>query len=95
MTTQVDPALERARKHVTEVRDFYYHLMVFLLVNAMLIALDLRTGPNDFFLGLDWSFWVLFGWGFGLLGHAVSVFFGDFRVQQIYEEEKRRELEIR
>ena len=95
MTTQVDPALDRAKRHVAEVRDFFYHLMVFVLVNALLIAIDLQSGANDFFLGLDWAFWVIFGWGFGLLGHAVAVFFDDFRVQKVYEEEKRRELEIR
>ena len=95
MTTQVDPALERARRHVAEVRDFFYHLMVFVMVNALLVAIDLQAGPNDFFLGLDWAFWVIFGWGLGLMGHAVGVFFDDFRVRKIYEEEKRRELEIR
>ena len=73
MPMQVDPALDRAKRHVSEIRDFFYHLMVFVLVNAMLIAIDLQSGANDFFLGLDWAFWVIFGWGFGLLGHLVEM----------------------
>ena len=91
--TQVDPAMERAKKYVKDVQDVWYHLMVFVLVNALLIYVDLRAGANDSFLGLDWAFWVIFGWGFGLAGHAISVYFGDYRVQRMYEKEKSRELQ--
>lgn len=93
--TQVDPAMERAKEYVKDVQDVWYHLMVFVLVNALLIFIDLRGGANNSFLGLDWAFWVVFGWGFGLAGHAISVFFGDYRVQRMYEKEKSRELHSR
>jgi hypothetical protein len=83
--TQEDRARERAEKHVREVRDFFYHLMVYVLVCAMLVFIDLRQG------GLDWAFWVIFGWGFGIAGHAIYVFFGDYRVEKLYAEEKNRE----
>lgn len=84
--TQVDPALERAKEHVKHVRDFYYHLMVYVLVNALLVIIDLSVG------GLDWAYWVIIGWGFGIAGHAIYVFFGDYRVRKLYEQEKSREL---
>ena len=90
--TQEDPALERTKKHVKDVRDFYYHLMTFVLVNAMMAIIDLRVDAGGGFLGLDWAYWVILGWGFGILGHAVSVFFGDHRVQKLYEQEQDREL---
>ena len=90
--TQEDPALERAKRHVKYVRDFYYHLMVYVLVNAFMVIIDLRGGAGDGFLGLDFAYWLIIFWGFGILGHAISVFFGDFRVQQVYEREKEREL---
>ena len=80
------PALERAKEHVKHVRDFYYHLMVYVLVNAMLVIIDLRVG------GLDWAYWVIIFWGFGIAGHAIYAFFGDYRVQKLYEQEKNREL---
>ena len=86
--TSVDPALERARKHVEEVRDFYYHLMVYVFVNAILVVVDLMSGTGGPVLGLDWAFWPMLGWGLGLAGHAISVFYGDYRVQQLYEREQ-------
>jgi hypothetical protein len=86
--TQQDAALERAKKHVKEVRDFYYHLMTFVLVNAMLVFIDLRVDAGQTVLGLDWAYWVIFGWGFGIAGHAISVFFGDHKVQKVYEQGK-------
>ncbi len=89
--TQQDPALERARQHVSEVRDFYYHLMVYVFANALMVILDRRSGANDGFLGLDWAYWLIIGWGFGLVGHAISVFFGDYRVQRLYDKEKERD----
>ena len=86
--TEEDPILERTRKHVEDVRDFWYHLMVYAFVNLMLIVIDLVNGTNGPFLGLDFAFWVFFGWGIGVAGHAISVFFGDYRVQRLYEQEK-------
>ena len=90
--TQEDPALERARKHVKNVRDFYYHLMTYLLVNAMLVVVDRRSGGEGDFLGLEWAYWVIIFWGFGIGGHAVSTFLGEYRVQKLYEQEKGRDL---
>jgi hypothetical protein len=87
-----DSAMDRARTRAKDVRDFYYHLMVFVLVNLMLIAIDLSGGAGVGIFGLDFAQWVIFGWGFGIVGHAISVFLGDWRVQKYYEEEKRREL---
>jgi hypothetical protein len=77
-----DPALERARKHVKAVRDFFYHLMVYVLVNALLVVVDLRATGSEPVLGLDWAYWVILFWGFGVAGHAVAVFFGDYRIHR-------------
>lgn len=45
--TQEDPALARARKHVKDVRDFYYHLMTYVLVNALMVIIDLRVDTGQ------------------------------------------------
>lgn len=74
-------ALELAREHVKAVRDFWYHAMVYVLVSAILVALDLRTTGEGSFLGLDWAHWVIITWGFGVAGHAVSVVFGEHRAR--------------
>ena len=87
---QEDPALERARKYVKDTRDFYYHLMVFVLVNAFMVFIDLSGGAGAGLWGLDFAHWIIFGWGFGIAGHAISVFLGDRRIQKVYM--KDREL---
>ena len=83
--------MTRAKKRVEEVSGFYYHLMTFVFIGVFLIFIDRTTGPNDRFVGLDWAFWVIFFWGFGVVGHAISVYFGESRVQKLYEKEKARE----
>lgn len=90
--TREDPALERARTRVKELSDFYYHLMTYVLVNAFLIVIDRRGGANTGFLGLDWAYWVIIGWGFGVAGHAVATYYGEHKVQKLYEQEMNREL---
>ena len=86
--TDTDQALRRARKRVAEVRDFYYHLMAYVFVNVILVIIDLRADTGTQVLGLDWAYWPILGWGLGLAGHAIFVFFGENRVQQIYERER-------
>ena len=83
MTAQ-NPAPERARVHVKHVRDFFYHLMTFVFANALLIVVDRRGGVSDgSILGLDWAYWVVPFWGFGVLGHAVYAFFDDYRAERL------------
>lgn len=94
--TQEDRALARAEEHVKRVRDFFYHLMTYVLVCALLVFIDLRVdtgGPQV--MGLDWAYWVIWAWGFGILGHAVYVFFGDYRVRMAYDRERSRSAESR
>lgn len=92
--TERDPALERAKRRVEEVSAFYYHLMTYVLVGAFLVIVDLQGGANNGFLGLDFAHWVIIFWGFGMVGHGISVYFGEYRVQKLYAEEKKRELQI-
>lgn len=94
--TPEDPALARAEKYVKDVRDFYYHLMTYVLVNGLMVVVDVRGGTGDqAVLGLDWAYWLIIFWGFGILGHAISVFFGDHRVRKVYEQERHWELDHR
>ena len=90
---QTDTALESARKHLKAIRDFMYHLMVFLFVNGLLVILDVRAGVGDqAVLGLDWAYWMVLFWGIGLVGHAIYAFFGEHRVEAKYERDRQREL---
>jgi hypothetical protein len=80
-----DPAMVAAEEHVRRVRDFFYHLMVFVAVNALLVIVDLRSTQDNAILGLDWAYWIILFWGIGLAGHAISVFFDNARVRKEYE----------
>ncbi|HUR40916.1 MAG TPA: 2TM domain-containing protein [Verrucomicrobiae bacterium] len=58
-----------AFRHVRRLRGFYAHLIQYLLVVALLLAINLIFTPR--FL---WVLWVIFGWGIGLTAHALGVF---------------------
>jgi hypothetical protein len=47
---------------------FRTHLVVYLCVNAMLVAIWATTTPG----GYPWFLWVLFGWGIGLAAHWAA-----------------------
>ncbi len=96
MDSAESTARERAKKRVKELRDFYSHLVVYLIVNTGLVVLDLVQGE-----GLQWAYWVIIGWGIGLAAHAMNVFLIDRRlgsaweerkIEEYTEEEQRREL---
>jgi hypothetical protein len=72
MTQASDPESEewdQARKRVTARREFASHLVVYIVVNAFLIAIWAFTGAGYF-----WPAWVLGGWGIGLVLHAWETF---------------------
>lgn len=50
-------------------KKFYHHLIAYLVVNAGLCALDVLTGTDHL-----WFYWVLGGWGIGIVAHAYRVF---------------------
>ncbi len=88
-----DVGIAAIRKSLKVVRDFLYHLMVFLFVGGLLVILDVRAGAGDMaVLGMDWAYWVILFWGLGVVGHVIFAFFGEHRVEARYERERRREL---
>ena len=50
-----------------EKRDFSVHLVVYVLVNAMLIAINFIYSPEDI-----WFFYPLIGWGIGITAHYLN-----------------------
>lgn len=98
MTQSTDPAYERAAKRVKDLRDFYSHLIVYVLVNAFLLFLDIRDGDTGGteFLGLNWAYWPLFGWGIAVVLQALALFgpargWEERKLQALVEEERRRD----
>ncbi|HHI30336.1 MAG TPA: 2TM domain-containing protein [Candidatus Methanoperedenaceae archaeon] len=63
-----------------EKRDFSVHLVAYVIVNAMLIAINFIYSPDDI-----WFFYPLIGWGIGISMHYL------FGVRWIQKELKGRE----
>ena len=80
---------ERARKRVEDIRGFYVHLSIYLVVNAVVVLIDYASGSGW------WFYWVLLGWGVGLGAHAVATFVEGGVLGADWEQRKVRELMAR
>jgi uncharacterized membrane protein YczE len=85
-----DIAYRRAAWRVEARLAFYRHVMIYVVVNLLLAALNLIRNPNHL-----WFQWVIFGWGIGLLAHGLNVYsyrwLGSRREQMIQRELQRQE----
>ena len=82
---------EEIRRRATRLVDaklgFRAHLLVYVLVNAGLAAINLMTTPTHL-----WFIYPMGGWGIGLLAHGLAVHQGasDLRERMIAEELERQ-----
>ena len=77
--------MQRARERVSEIKGFYIHLAIFVVVLVLLFVVDAATS------GGWWVQWVFLGWGIGVLAHAVAIFGGAPKFISRWEERKIRE----
>ena len=65
---------KRAKKRVEELKGFYIHFAVYACINAfILINIYLNLGQGESFW--QWGhFFVLFGWGIGVVFHGAKTF---------------------
>ncbi len=61
---------ELAKKRVKAKRDFYVHLVVYVVVNIMLVIIWAFPAGR----GYPWFWWVIGGWGIGVLFNFLDVF---------------------
>jgi len=95
-------AYKVARIKVRKLKKFYVHLIVYIIVNILLLALDFhKLEPNERFFSFH-NFSTVFYWGIGLAAHAATVFipnlvFGshweDRKMKQFMEKEKNNNWE--
>ena len=101
MTFRDDVAMDRARKRVRALRQFYGHLTVYVAVNILLVVIDIVNGTSgSTFLGLDWAYWPILGWGIAIALQAVSVIFPTGRweerkTKEVYEKQREHHLSDR
>jgi hypothetical protein len=60
---------EAAKKRVKDKRDFYGHLIAYLIVNSILILVWALSGG-----GYPWFVWCMGPWGIGVVFHFLAVF---------------------
>lgn len=81
-TTELS-AREQAVDRLKKRRDFRGHVLIYVLVNAFLVAIWAITNLGGFF----WPIFIIGGWGIGLVMNAWDVYWR----RDISEEEIRRE----
>ena len=97
-----EEARARARQRAKELRAFFGHLFVYAAVMILLVVIDLADGNSgDSFIGLNWAYWPIFGWGFFVLLNGLQLLAGEFmfgaaweqrKVEKYMEAERQREL---
>ena len=91
---QDERAFKLARERAAMLQGFYIHLLVYLVFNVGLFAINVLTRGDG---GHWWFVWPMLGWGIALLVHAIttfaSVFTDDWRERkalELYERDRRR-----
>jgi hypothetical protein len=52
-----------------KITGFIIHLFWFIVVNIVIVALDYFSDYK-----ITWAYWVIFGWGIGIISHAFGTF---------------------
>lgn len=91
-TNSTQEAYSRAQQRVNDIKDFYGHLLSYIIVMAFLIFINYFT-----FWGYKWFLFPLLGWGIGISIHAFTVFgygsrWEQRKIQEIMEKEQQRKM---
>ena len=78
---------ELATRRVKARTEFLTHLTLYVTVNSGLVLIWWFSGAR-----YPWFLWPLFGWGIGILSHAMTLMFGpnSEREEQAVEREVQR-----
>jgi len=74
---------ERALVHLKKKRDFWAHVLVYIMVNSLITGVWAMTSHGFF-----WPIFIIAGWGIGVVMNAWDV----YRREEFSEEEIRREM---
>lgn len=84
--------LRAAKKRVRDLKGFYTHLLVYVVINLFIIAVQIKGEPFWKALGQPETYYTPFFWGIGLIAHALNVFGPPFFLGSDWEERKIKEL---
>ena len=83
-TSQIDDSYVSARKHVEELKEFYYSLISYFIVIPFLIFIWYRFTPHT----IQWFWFPMFGWGMGLCFQAYKVYVNNGVLGRNWEKRK-------
>lgn len=83
LPSRLDDRYVRARKHVEELKGFYYSLISYCVVIPFLIFVNYKT-----FWDFQWFWFPMFGWGLGLAIQAYRVFVNNSILGTSWEQRK-------
>ena len=83
--TREQASRDRAVTQLKKRRDFYGHLLIYVLVNTFFVVIWAVVGAHVFF----WPVFPIVGWGIGVVMNAWDVFWRP----PITEHEIQREIE--
>ena len=88
-----DERYSLAYKRVKRIKGFYFHAMVYVLMNIFIIASSYSKSSFDLGVFFRWeTFSTALVWGTGLLAHGLSVFGRSIFFGQNWEERKIQEF---
>ena len=85
---------ERAQKRVKDIKGFYTHFVVYLVINSILLLVQLEQFNyelGDLNITIFGYLSTPFFWGIGLFFHGVHVFRHKFGFYKSWEERKIKE----
>ena len=85
-----EEAYLRAKKKLDKIVGFYWHLAVYIVVNAFLVIL-IGSNTNEGYFSFA-SFSTAIFWGIGLFFHFLGVYGPDFLFGKNWEERKIKEF---
>ena len=77
----------RAKQRVDELKKFYGNLTSYIFVVGFLAVVNYLT-----YWEYKWFLWVAFGWGIGVIAHAIGTFRWNPFFNKEWEERKIREF---
>lgn len=83
----------RVEKRIKQRNDFYIHFAVYIAANLLMWMIWALTRDSSETIGFPWPLIVMFGWGIGLVSHALTVYFNSASRVEARERTIQREIE--
>jgi len=82
-----DYKYDRAKARVKEIKEFYTHLITYLIMVPVFIFINYYTGTS-----FPWAIFPIVGWGIGVLSHAAQTFNWNPLFNKEWEKRKMEEF---